>query len=365
MKSQPKNILVFNVGSSSVKAALFHGKHELFHLNIDRVVNSKKRAEAVNRVARVIELSGFKISAIAHRIVHGGPIKEHQIITKKLFSQLKKISTLAPLHNIPELEVVTFCQRKFGTKIKQIAVFDTGFHANMPDFATAYGLPLSYFKKGLRRYGFHGISHQYVTNGLHGKVISCHLGNGCSITAVLNGKSIDTSMGFTPLEGLVMGTRCGTVDVGLILYLMDELKMSVKDMKHMLNRESGLFGLSGISSDMRDLLKVERTNKKAKFAMDVFCYHVAKTIGSYATSLNGVDTIVFTGGIGQNSPRIRELICKQLEYLGVVLDSKKNSKNERVVSEFMSPKSKSKVCVLAVPTNEELAMVQVASKIIS
>jgi len=358
-KKKVKSILVFNVGSSSLKAALYSGNKEVLHVNFERIKHPVHRQKAVRTIARSVELAGFSVNAVAHRIVHGGEIKKHCVITPKVFAKLKKIAALAPLHDIPELEVVTFCKRQFGKSVKQIAIFDTAFHSTMPDYVAAYGLPYSYFKRGLKRYGFHGISHSFVTRGLSGKVISCHLGSGASVAAVYGGKSFDTSMGFTPLEGLVMGTRSGSIDPGLIAYLMDEKKDSVAHLKQLLNKDSGLLGLSGISADMRDLLVREKKNKRAAFAMRIFCYHVVKTIGSYAASMNGVNTIVFTAGIGENSARIREIICEPLEHLGVKLDHKKNWNNSRVISS-----TKSRVKVLVVPTNEELAMVQIARKLI-
>ena len=351
------NILVLNVGSSSVKVALYRDEHELFHLNLDRVHTAEQRKRAVSAASRAVKLAGCKVNAVAHRIVHGGSLEQHCIITPLVMKKLRHVANLAPLHDIPELEVVTFCKSQFNCK--QIAVFDTAFHSKMPTRATIYGLPYSYFERGFRKYGFHGISHEFVSRGVRGKVISCHLGNGCSVAAIKNGKSVDTSMGFTPLEGLIMGTRSGSFDPGLFAYLMDEGHNSVKHMKDLLNHESGLLGISGISSDMRDLLAVEKRRPRAKLAIDAFCYCVAKTIGAYASAMNGIDSLIFTGGIGQNSARIRKLICVYLTHLGVRLDTKRNKANAQLISV-----SKSRVKVLVRKTNEELAMVKIAAKLI-
>jgi acetate kinase len=306
------------------------------------------------------ELESFNIKAIAHRVVHGGPINQPQLITKKLLRELDNYSQLAPLHNIPEIKAIRLCLKKYNY-IPQFAIFDTSFHSTIPEKAYMYAIPYEYYQKyKIRKYGFHGQSHAYIAeetakilkkpiNKL--KIISCHLGNGCSITAIENGKSIDTSMGFTPLEGLVMGTRAGDIDPATIPFLIEKEHINVKEVCNILNNKSGLLGLSGVSRDVRDLIKSD--SKRAKLALDVAIYRLVKYIGAYNLILKGADAIVFTAGIGENEKGIRRKICEYLSPLGIEIDEKKNENNNLIIS-----KSSSKIKILVIPADEELMMVR-------
>ncbi|MBU3941841.1 MAG: acetate kinase, partial [Nanoarchaeota archaeon] len=281
------------------------------------------------------------------------------IINNEVMKKIDELSNLAPLHNPANLAGMKVC-KELLPKIKQVAVFDTGFHSNMPEKAFIYGIPYAYYKKyGIRRYGFHGTSHKYISRKAAEilnndykklKIISCHLGNGSSIAAIKNGKSIDTSMGFTPLEGVVMGTRSGDIDPAVILFLMKKEKLSVKEIDDILNKKSGLLGISGISPDVRVLWASEKKgNKRAGLTLDILGYRVAKYIGAYAAAMNGVDAIVFTAGIGENAYYLRERILKNFEYLGLRIDKTRNKNNETIISA-----DNSKIKVLVIPTNEEL-----------
>ncbi|MFT7616107.1 MAG: acetate kinase [Candidatus Woesearchaeota archaeon] len=347
-------ILVFNVGSSSVKYKLFDKEKVVLSAYYEQIYSTKIRMGVVQKIFYDIKKKNYSISKIGHRVVHGGSMKKSVRITKTIFSKLKKISELAPLHDIPELEVISACAKHFS--VPQIAVFDTAFHQTIPDFASAYGIPYALFEKGIKKYGFHGISHKFVSKGIKGKVISCHLGSGCSVTAIKNGKSIDTSMGFTPLDGVLMSTRAGSLDPSIIPYLMRHEKMTPAQITHMLNNESGWYGVSGVSKDLR--LVVKSKTKRAKLAIDMFVYRIATKIGSYVAALNGIDTIIFTGGIGERNAQLRKAILSQLTYLGVSIDVTKNKKPTSRIST-----SRSKVKVLVIPTNEELAIAQEVSTV--
>lgn len=267
-----------------------------------------------------------EIDAIGHRVVHGGEeFKSSVIINKYVLDRIGFYSRLAPLHNPPAYNGIKATMKIFPG-LKQVAIFDTAFHQTMPEEAFMYGLPLKlYDKYCIRRYGFHGTSHRYVAAAAAKKLkkplkklklITCHLGNGCSITAVKAGKSIDTSMGFTPLEGLVMGTRCGDIDPALVGYIMEKEKLNIAEVSTLMNRKSGLFGLSGISNDMRDLLSfAAKGNKKAKLAIDVFIYRVKKYIGAYMAAMNGADAIILTAGIGENVSMIKKRLNRELSNL--------------------------------------------------
>ena len=267
-----------------------------------------------------------EIDAVGHRVVHGGEkFKKSTLIGKKVIKAIEQYSKLAPLHNPPNLAGIYACRRLF-VKLRQVAVFDTAFHQSMPCFAYLYGLPFAIYKRyGIRRYGFHGTSHRYVATQAGKtlrkplkslKIITCHLGNGCSITAIDRGKSVDTSMGFTPLEGLVMGTRCGDIDPAAVLYLMRKKKLNVAQADKLLNNSSGLLGLSGRSNDMRDILKLARQgNQRANIALEVFIYRIKKYIGAYIGAMNGCDVLVFTAGIGENQPYVRRRISQGVSSL--------------------------------------------------
>jgi len=380
-------ILVLNSGSSSLKFQLFEIKEKEYVL-IKGIVDGigldnsfikyeiKGNAKKINKKIKnhkaalkdVLDIilnnkiisSLSDIKAIGHRAVHGGEeFKKTVLINDKVMKKIDELSELAPLHNPANLTGMRVC-KELLPNVKQVAVFDTEFHSNMPEKAFVYGIPYKYYKgDGIRRYGFHGTSHKYVSkkaaeilgkNYDKLKIITCHLGNGSSIAAVQNGKSIDTSMGFTPLEGVIMGTRCGDIDPAIIFFLMKKEKLSVKEVDNLLNKKSGLFGISGISPDVRVLWDNEKKgNKRAGLALDILGYRIAKYIGSYIAVLNGVDAIVFTAGIGENAFYVRERILKQFGYLGLKLDKKKNENNEVIITA-----KDSKVVAMVIPTNEEL-----------
>jgi len=364
-------ILVLNSGSSSLKFQLFEIK-EKEHVLIKGIVDGIKlddsfiKYEINNNIKKIkkkiknhkialkdvldiilanrIISSLSEIKAIGHRAVHGGEeFKKTVLINDKVMKKIEELSELAPLHNPANLTGMRVC-KELLPNVKQVAVFDTEFHSNMPEKAFVYGIPYKYYKKyGIRRYGFHGTSHKYVSKKAAEilkkdykklRIITCHLGNGSSIAAVQNGKSIDTSMGFTPLEGVVMGTRCGDIDPAIIFFLMKKEKLSVKEVDNLLNKKSGLLGISGISPDVRVLWdKEKKGNKRANLTLNVLAYRITKYIGSYISVLNGLDAIVFTAGIGENAYYLRE----------------RNKNNELIISS-----DNSKIKVLVIPTNEEL-----------
>lgn len=345
-------ILVINSGSSSIKYQLFDAKkpYPLCKGIVERIGSQKsilthqkgnKKAfinsiyapnhhRSVKHIFDIITNPGLgvikshlEIAGIGHRVVHGAEIfTRPSIINDKVLNAIKRFSRLAPLHNPPAILGIDAC-RKFSRQIPQVAVFDTAFHQTMPKRAYMYGIPYKFYKKyGLRRYGFHGTSHMYVANEAAKrlkrpltslKVITCHLGNGCSITAVKYGRSIDTSMGFTPLEGVIMGTRSGDIDVAAVLYLMEKEHLSIREANDLLNKRSGLLGLSGISNDMRDIKKRALSgDKRAVLAIEVFIYRIIKYIGAYIAAMDGVDAIVLTAGIGENFTLLRQNLKKYL-----------------------------------------------------
>lgn len=303
-----------------------------------------------------------EISAVGHRVVHGGEkYAKSVLINNDVMTSLEECAKLAPLHNPANIIGINAC-KKLMPNTPMSVVFDTAFHQTMPEEAYIYALPYEvYEENSVRRYGMHGTSHKFVSgvaaemigkNIEDLKIITCHLGNGASLTAVKNGKSIDTSMGFTPLEGLVMGTRCGDIDPAIIPFLMKEKNLSVEDIDKLMNKESGVLGISGVSSDFRDIENAaEEGNHRAKLALDVFHYRVKQYIGAYAAIMNGVDCIVFTAGLGENSISSREIICENMEYLGVKLDKEKNNVRGKAVEVSADD---SKVKVFVIPTNEEL-----------
>lgn len=310
-------------------------------------------------------ISSFsEISAIGHRVVHGGEYFQNSVlIDKNVLELIKKCIDLAPLHNPANIMGIEACE-KLLPGIPMVAVFDTAFHQTMPKYAYLYALPYEMYEKyKIRRYGFHGTSHKYVASRLaeitqipteKSKIITCHLGNGASICAIDRGKSIDTSMGFTPLEGLVMGTRSGTIDPAIIAFLVEKEKMGVNEITNLLNKKSGILGISGISNDFRDIQKaVLENNERARLALDIFCYRVKKYIGSYTAVLNGLDFLAFTGGIGENDWLVREKILTDLDYLGIKIDLEKN-KNISNKEDVEITKKDSKVRTFIIHTNEEL-----------
>jgi acetate kinase len=314
------------------------------------------------------------VSAVGHRVAHGGPhFGDPMLVTDQVLKEIEELAALAPLHNPANALGIKTAMGMFPGK-PQVAVYDTAFHTTIPDYAYTYGLPLEMCRKhGLRRYGFHGTSHRYVaerTAALLGKplgdlkIVTCHLGNGSSITAVDRGKSIDTSMGLTPLEGIVMGTRCGSVDPGAIVALMEKEGLDAKALSALLNKQSGLQGISGIGSDCRDIEGAMQSNDAARLAHDVLCYGIVKYIGAYAAAMDGVDAITFTAGIGENSHNVRAWVCRRLRnLLGIALDeaaNKERSKADRLIS---APGSRTAACV--VPTNEELMIARSTAKLVA
>ena len=305
-----------------------------------------------------------EIGAVGHRLVHGGEkFAASVIINDEVIAEVEACNDLAPLHNPANLIGVRAC-RQIMPDVPMVGVFDTAFHQTMPPKAYLYGIPHQYYQEHkVRRYGFHGTSHNYVAKRVHhlaeldpdnSRVIVCHLGNGASVTAVKNGKSVDTSMGLTPLEGLIMGTRSGDLDPGVIEYIAKKEHMTLEEVLKVLNKESGVLGLSGVSSDFRDLAEaMEQGNEQAAVAVEAFCYRVAKHIGAYTAALNGVDAIVFTAGIGENAAHIRSMICDYLGFLGITIDEEKNAVRGKE-TEISTPDSK--VAVFVIPTNEELAI---------
>ena len=385
------NILVINCGSSSIKFQLLDmlGNNPLIngalekigsndsHLklkyeNIDDLeiaVKITAHNEGLEYILNFLVNSKYKIidslseiDAIGHRIVHGGEkFKESVLITDAVIDEVTACIPIAPLHNPPNLYGIKIC-RALMPNTPQIAVFDTAFHQTIPTKAFLYGLPYELYQKyGIRRYGFHGISHQYVAQTaaqkMHKelaslKLITCHLGNGASVTAINGGKSIDTSMGFTPLQGLTMGTRSGEIDPAIVPFIMEHEDMTAKQIYRYLNNQSGVLGISGLSSDFRDLeTAAVKGDKRADIALDVFTYQVRKFIGSYIMALDGLDAIIFTAGIGENSPYIRNKITSKLDYLNIYLDSQKNIYGPKA-REISTVASSAQLWI--VPTNEEL-----------
>jgi len=386
-------VLVVNCGSSSIKYQLFNMDDEsvlakglveriglegslLTHQpeNKDKVVLTadirnhsigiKMVLEALTHAEYGVIKNMKEINAIGHRVVHGAEkFADSVLITPEVMGALEECIEMAPLHNPPNILGINACA-ELMPGVPQVGVFDTAFYQTMPKFAFLYGLPYeAYEKYGLRRYGFHGTSHRYVSQRvgeLMGKhmsslrIITCHLGNGASIAAVKHGKSVDTSMGFTPLEGLVMGTRCGEIDPAIIPYLMKKEGMSPDQMDTYLNKKSGVLGLSGISSDFRDIEEAAKQgNERAQLALDVFAYKVRKFIGGYAAAMGGVDAIAFTAGLGENSITMRDKICLGLEFLGTRIDPVKNNVRGKA-AEISADGAKVKIFV--VPTNEELVI---------
>ena len=315
-----------------------------------------------------------EIAAIGHRVVHGGEkFTGSVIINTDVIEMLQECIELAPLHNPHNIKGIRACQRLLPN-VPMVGVFDTAFHSSMPDYAFAYGVPYILYKRySLRRFGFHGTSHYYVSSeaaamlgkeysGL--KIITCHLGNGASVTAIKDGKSADTSMGFTPIEGLLMGTRCGDLDPSAILYIMGHEELSMGEANALLNKHSGLQGISGVSSDMREIIEeMDAGNKRAELAFNLFCYRLKKYIGSYSAAMGGLDAVVFTGGIGENAPRVRAKTLEGLEFLSVEVDNDKNDALKGKRGIFSSEESK--VALLVVPTNEELVIAIDTEKLVT
>jgi acetate kinase len=305
-----------------------------------------------------------EIDAVGHRVVHGGEAFSGSVlINDEVIKEMTRCIDFAPLHNPPNLKGIA-AAKALLPKVPQVGVFDTAFHQSMPPHSYIYGIPYVLYKRhGIRRYGFHGTSHRYVADRAarllnkpldQVKLITCHLGNGSSIAAVKQGKSVDTSMGFTPLEGLLMGTRTGDMDPAIILHIMSKEELTTSEMNSMLNKHSGVLGVSGLSSDMREIEQNYTSNERVRLAFDIFVYRIKKYIGAYSAAMGGVDAIVFTAGIGENSSMVREMACQDLEFMGIQIDPQKN-KETRKKEEIITTAS-SKVKVMVIPTNEELVI---------
>lgn len=394
------NILVVNCGSSSIKFQLLNMQDESLRIkgsvekigtrsailnldipgkdkikNVYEILDHQTALEKVVQALMSDELGVIKdksdIKAVGHRVVHGGEsYSDAVLIDDAVVKEIRNLFDLAPLHNPHNLKGIEVCQRLFPD-VPQVAVFDTAFHQTMPASSYIYPLPYVLYKRyKVRRYGFHGTSHFYVAhkaaqmlNKPYDKlnIITAHLGNGCSITAIKQGKVLDTSMGFTPLEGLVMGTRCGDIDTSIITFVIAKEDLSLQEANTLLNKHSGLMGISGVSNDMKDLTEASETDSRAKLAIDIFSYRLKKYIGGYAAALGGIDALVFTGGIGENCAPVREISCDGLEYMGVSFDKEKNA-TTRGLAELSTPDSKVKV--LCIPTNEELVIARETKRIV-
>ncbi len=395
-------IFVVNAGSSSLKYQLIDMENEqvlakglcerigvtgaITHKAADGRVYSAEtpmptHTEAFEAVVFALTKSDAKVidsfdevSAIGHRIVQGGAIfKGSCLITPKALQDIDDLGALAPLHNPAHVLAIKACIKTFGEEKPQVAVFDTSFHQTMPEHVYMFALPYEYYEKyGVRKYGAHGTSHDFVSGRLAEvmgkdrkdmKIITCHLGNGCSITAVKDGKCFDTSMGFTPLDGFMMGTRTGTLDPSALTFIAEKENLTPADINRICNKESGVLGVSGVSNDNRDVAAAaEQGNHRAQLSIDMQRYQILKFVGSYIAAMNGVDAIAFTGGIGENDPGLREFVCENLGYIGVELDK---AKNEQKGEEIKISTDDSKVAVYVIPTNEELAIARDTLKIIS
>ena len=388
------NVLVINAGSSSLKYQLLDTKTETElakglceRIGIDgklthKLPDGRKFEMDVNMTNHAVAMQLLvnaltdkemgcisdmsEINAVGHRMVHGGEyFSGSAIVTDDVIAKLEKCKELAPLHNGPALMGIAGCTEVMKD-VPQVVVFDTAFHQTMPDYAYMYPIPYAYYEKySIRRYGFHGTSHRYVSaemlkalGKVEGtKIITCHLGNGSSITAVKDGKSIDTTMGFTPLDGLEMGTRCGSIDPAIVTFLMEKEGMNTAQMNDFLNKKCGLLGVSEVSSDSRDIEDaIAKGNKKAILADNIMSYEIKKYIGSYTAAMGGLDAIVFTAGLGENNAALRWNSCKDLEYLGIKLDEEINKKVFKPSSMIKISTEDSKVQVYVIPTNEELVI---------
>ena len=394
------NVLVVNCGSSSLKYQLIDMEHEVVlakgqfeKIGSEDAIFTHRRPDA-DKLERIEPVADHKVAlqvlldilvdpehgvigsmdeidAVGHRVVHGAEkFADSVLITPAVMEALEECAKIAPLHNPPNIQGIEACQ-KIMPNVPQVGVFDTAFHQTMPAEAFLYGLPYeAYTDLGVRRYGFHGTSHKYVAQRvaeLMGKhmsdlrIVSCHLGNGSSVTAIKGGRSIDTSMGFTPLSGLIMGTRCGDIDPAIVPYLMEKWDMTYHEIDAIMNKKSGVFGISGVSNDFRVIEEAaEAGNKRAQLALDMFHYKVRATIGAYVAVMGGVDAIVFTAGIGENGIGNRDAICNGLEYLGTRIDPERN--NIRGKEQEISAEG-SKVKIFVIPTNEEIMIARDTQRI--
>ncbi|MFA5816531.1 MAG: acetate kinase [Bacteroidales bacterium] len=397
-------ILVLNCGSSSIKYQLWNmtdktvmakGIVEKIGLKGSFLMHYKKDGQKVTLEGEILDhqsgieyilgvltsknhgcISGLhEIDAAGHRVVHGGEnFSDSAFIDQDVHREIAKLCELAPLHNPANMKGID-AMAQLIPGIPQVAAFDTSFHQTMPDYAYMYGIPYSlYTKYKIRRYGFHGTSHRYVAQkacGILGldyhavKIIACHLGNGASVAAISNGKSVDTSMGFTPVEGLIMGTRTGDLDIGVLTFIMDKEEIDHQTANTLVNKHSGMLGVSGVSSDMREIENEawNMNNKRAQLALDMFYYRVIKYIGAYAAAMNGVDLIIFTGGIGENGPETRQAVCEHLTFLGVDFEQARNEGKRG--KDVVLTSDHSKVIAMVVTTNEELVIAEDTERIVS
>jgi len=396
-------IIIINCGSSSIKYQLFdlatreilaRGQVEKIGLHGSFIRHERNDGDQVTLEGEIVDhqagieymlglltskkrgsLKSFdEIDAVGHRVVHGGEkFHDSMLITQEVIKGVEDCIDLAPLHNPPNLKGI-YAIQSLLPKVPQVATFDTAFHQTMPDYAYMYAIPYSLYKKyGLRRYGFHGSSHRYVAKRaceILGKkaedlkLITCHLGNGASMTAIKGGRSVDTSMGLTPVEGLIMGTRTGDLDLGVLIYIMQKEEIGLNAINTLINKHSGMLGVTGVSSDMREIETeaCEKKNERAILGLSMYHYRIKKYIGSYMAALGGADAIVFTGGIGENATRSRQEFCKGLEYMGIELDQVKNKAargKEAIIS-----KDSSRVKLMVIPTNEELVIAEDTARII-
>lgn len=394
-----ENILVINSGSSSLKFQLIGMPEETVLASgmVERIGQDSAKmkytsegfssteelkiddhSDALKAITNMLmnEEDGAikdasEIKAIGHRVVHGGEdFSETVLIDEKVKSVLKDLFSLAPLHNPPNLKGIEVAEKLFPAA-RQIAVFDTSFHRTIPARANRFAIPDSFLKENkIQVYGFHGTSHKYVSekaiahlNLNNSKIITVHLGNGCSITAIEHGKSVDHSMGFGPFNGLIMGTRSGDIDQSVIFYMMDQLGYSSKEVSNILQKKSGMLGLTGYS-DLRDIqAEAERGNRDCQLALEMNAYRIKKYIGAYTATMNGLDAVVFTAGIGENSSPIRALVCENMEYLGMQLDEQKNENKSKGIRRISTENSK--VAILVIPTNEELEIAKQVFSLIS
>ena len=385
-------ILVINAGSSSLKYQLIDmddesviAKGNCERIGMDGHITHKTfdgkqvsedcafptHTEAFERVVKALTegdaaviKSMDEIAAVGHRIVQGAELFDKAtIVTDEVIDQIDGLSELAPVHNHPHALALRACKKVIPDNVPQVVVFDTAFHQTMPEKANMFGMPYECYEKfHVRKYGFHGTSHRFVSRALAKamgknvedlKIVSCHLGNGSSITAVDGGKSVDTSMGFTPLDGVIMGTRSGCVDPSAVTYVQKKLGLDASEMSEYLNKKSGFLGVSGVSSDNRDLEAAANDgNKRAQLAGEMLRYGIKKYIGSYTAVMNGLDAVIFTGGIGENAPGVRADVCRNMDYLGIKLDEELNAKVKGELTKISAPDSRVEVWV--VPTNEEL-----------
>ncbi len=384
-------MLAVNSGSSSLKVSLYGiDKTEQLLLSVEvrrigipggrmeasdardktllaRDIDLPDHAAALNMTLRWLREQNQEIDAVGHRVVHGGPrYSEPQVITPELMSALQELVPIDPDH-LPQAISAIEAVRREHPSLVQVACFDTAFHRHMPQVSQFCPLPARFHDEGVLRYGFHGLSYEYVMSELvrlegglaDGRVVIAHLGNGASMAAIHHGKSVDTTMGFTPTAGLLMGTRSGDIDPGVLLYLMEEKKMTAKAVNHLLNKESGLLGISGISEDMQDLLEHEKRDARAALAVELFCLRAKKYLGAYAAALGGLDVVVFTAGIGEHAPEIRERICSGLDFLGLKLDPVRNRDNASVISA-----KSSQVSIRVIKTNEELMIARHTARLV-